>query len=93
MTLIGLTVPDVKVYRTRRRDADTADVSSRGGERLGDQCVDHRPDGLGVAVGRRQLSVVAEVTAVADEPDGDLRAADVDRERAVSHQCLWVLSG
>jgi hypothetical protein len=27
-----------------------------------------------------------------DEPRGDLRAADVERQRDV-HQCLWVLSG
>ncbi len=40
-----------------------------------------------------QLRMMAEFACVADEPDGDLRAADVDPQRLVGHQCLWVLSG
>jgi hypothetical protein len=36
---------------------------------------------------------VGKLTVVIDQSDGDLRAADVDRERRIGHQCRCVLSG
>ena len=67
-------------------------MSTRLGEGLGDQGVDHRPHRFGVAVRRRQLGVMHQRAVGIDEPRGDLRATDVERQRDV-HQCLWVLSG
>jgi hypothetical protein len=36
--------------------------------------------------------VMHQRTLDVDEPRGDLRAADVERQGDV-HQCMWVLSG
>ena len=72
-----------QVDRSRRRDADTADVTACGGERLGDQRVDHRPDRLGVAVRRRQLRVVDELA----------RRHRRARRRSSCRRCRWPASG
>ena len=91
--LIGLTVPDgrsigpadaMPTPRTCPPAAASASVTS---ESTTAQIASASLSGVGSWAWWTELAVVV------DEPDGDLRAADVDGQRRVGHQCLWVLSG
>ena len=91
--LIGLTVPvgrsigpaeEMPTPRTRPPAVASASVTNVSTTA---HTASASPSGVG------SFGVMRQRAVIVDETDGDLRAADVDCESVIGHQCLWVLSG